>query len=144
MGPQVTRHADAQPLIQRAVDLFQQGKLAEAQDLCEQVLQTTRDHFDALHLLGVIACQGGQLERGLKFLDKAISINPQVAEAHNDRGRALQALGQFNEAFASYHQALELKPDYARAHRNRASALILLKRFEEASVSYEKAFKLDP
>src|SRR5215813_1068816 len=77
---QMTRHDDAPALLKRAIALFQQGKRAEARDLCERVLQITPNHFDAMHLLGVLACKGGELDRGLALLDKAIVINPQAAE----------------------------------------------------------------
>src|SRR5262249_16888999 len=76
-GPKKGREAhhrtDPGEQVQRAVALLQQGKLAEAQGLCEGVLQIRPDFFDALHLLGVITCQKGQLERGLVLLDKAIA-----------------------------------------------------------------------
>src|SRR5262249_23951595 len=98
---------DPSEQVQRAVALLQQGKLAEAQGLCEGVLQIRPDFFDALHLLGVIACQGGQLERGLVLLDKAIAVNPQVAEVHNDRGNALVRVRRFDEALASFDKAVE-------------------------------------
>ena len=36
---------------------------AEAQAICGQVLAAVPDHFDALHLLGVSALDGGRLEQ---------------------------------------------------------------------------------
>src|SRR5205823_2117238 len=98
---------DPREQVQRAIALFQQGKLAEAQGLCEAVLQTSPDYFDAVHLLGVIACQGGELDRGIELLTKAIDINPQNAEAHNNRGNALLELQRLDEALAAFDKAIE-------------------------------------
>jgi predicted O-linked N-acetylglucosamine transferase (SPINDLY family) len=137
-------HRDAPQHIQRAIALFQQGKLVEAEGLCNKVLLHSPSHFVALHLLGVIACQSGQTRRGLELISKALDISPTAAEAHHDRGLALQELGRLDEAIASYDQATQLKPNYAEAYRNRAFALLRRGKFEEALASYERAFALAP
>ena len=45
---------------------------------------------------------------------KALEIQPDYAEAHNNLGLALAAAEQFDEAIAHYRKALEIKPDDAR------------------------------
>jgi tetratricopeptide (TPR) repeat protein len=47
---------------------------------------------------------------------RALRLKPDLAEVHNDLGRALQGLGELERAVACYRQALRLKPDYAEAH----------------------------
>ena len=44
----------------QAVGLHQSGRLAEAERLYRQILQTDPRHPDALHMLGVLAMQSGQ------------------------------------------------------------------------------------
>jgi protein O-GlcNAc transferase len=68
----------------------------------------------ALHLLGVIALQTRQTERGVELIQKAIGLNSNVAEAHNSLGTALKDLKRLVEALASYDKAIALKPDYQR------------------------------
>ena len=46
-----------QAKLNQGLVLHQQGNLAEAERCYIEVLQQQPDHFDALHLLGVIACQ---------------------------------------------------------------------------------------
>ena len=53
------RPEDPQALFQRGFALHQQGQLQEAQNIYQQVLRLNPQHFDALHLGGVILAQTG-------------------------------------------------------------------------------------
>src|SRR5215510_4630661 len=139
---QVHDRGDAGLQIQQAIALFLEARYADAKRLCESALLQRPDDFDFLHLLGVIACHEGQYSRGLELITRAVSINPGVAEAHNDRGNALLSLQRSDEAVASFDTAIELKPTLALAHNNRGNALRALQRFAEALLSYDKAIAL--
>src|SRR5262249_44157324 len=128
----------------RAIELFQQGKVVESQELCHQVLLDNPNQFDALHLLVVIACQGGQLDRGVELLTRATGINPKAAAVHSDRGNALMKAKRWDEALASFDRAIALKPDFAVAHNNRARVLEALQRPDEAIASYDKVIQHRP
>ena len=124
--------------------LHQQGKLADAERSYGEVLQQQPDHFDALHLLGVIALQTRQTERAVELIRRAIGLNAKVAAAHSNLGNALLDLKRPEEALASYDKAIALKPDYAEAYYNRGDALRDLKRPAEALASYDRAIALKP
>ena len=47
------------------------------------------NHFDALHLLGVIALQTRHPERAVELIGKAIALKPNYAAAYTNRGKAL-------------------------------------------------------
>ena len=59
-------------------------------------------------------------------------------------GIALQGLGRYEEAVASYRQALALKPDNADAYNNLGLALRSLNRHEEALACFETAQVIKP
>jgi predicted O-linked N-acetylglucosamine transferase (SPINDLY family) len=80
----------------------------------------------------------------LYSLGTAISLKPDFAEAHFNRGNALQKLNQFTAAIESYDKAIRLKPDYAEAYSNRGNALLLSKEFVSAIASYDKAIRIKP
>jgi len=124
--------------------LHQQGKLREAERLYEEVLQTHPTHFDALHLLGVIATQTRRTKRGVELITKAIGLNAKAAAAHSNLGNALTILKRPAEALASCDKAIALKPDFAEAHNNRGNALLDLMRPADALASYDKAIALKP
>ena len=51
----------ALPLLRRALPLHQAGKLDQAERLYLAILAAQADHFDALHLLGVVQYQQGRI-----------------------------------------------------------------------------------
>jgi protein O-GlcNAc transferase len=133
-----------QAKLNQGMALHRQGRLADAERCYREVLQRQPDHFAALHLLGVIACQTRRMERGVELIKRAIGLHPTVAEAHNNLGNGLRDLKRPAEALASYDKAIALKPDFAEAHNNRGNALIDLKRHEEAITSCDNAIALNP
>ena len=128
----------------RGMALHQQGKLADAERIYEEILRRQPSHFDALHLLGVIAVQRRQTRRGVELIAKAVGLNANVAAAHNNLGAALQDLGRLEEALASHEKAITLKPDFAEAYNNHGNALRHLNRPADALASYQKAVALKP
>jgi tetratricopeptide (TPR) repeat protein len=135
---------DLAVLFKQGLALHQQGQLKQASLIYEQVLAKQPLHFDALHLLGVIAAKGKNPSLAVKLIGKAIQINPNHASAYSNRGNALKALKRVEEALASYDKAIAIDPDYAEAYANRGNALKELKRVDEALASYDKAIAIDP
>jgi tetratricopeptide (TPR) repeat protein len=136
--------SDVTSLLAEAFALHQAGRLAEAENAYNQVLAKHPDHFDSLHLLGIVFHQRGDHARALRHIDLALKINPNHIVALNNRGIACRELKRFEEALASYDRALELWPGYADALLGRGHALKQLKRFEEALASYDRALTLRP
>ena len=127
-----------------ALALHQAGRLDQAWAAYQQVLALQPKHFDALHMLGLIAYQTGYLQQSLELIDKAIALNSDHAFAYNNRGSTLAALNRLQEALASYEKAIKLKPDYAKAFYNRGNTLMDLRQPEAALASLDQAIKLDP
>ena len=71
--------------------------------------------------------------------DRALALNPDLAEAWSDRGVILARLNRAEDALASYDRALALRPDYARALSNRGAALADLGRLQAALDSHDRA-----
>ncbi len=74
--------------------------------------------------------------------EKAISLNPNLAEAHKILGNALQKANRLPEAIGHYARAIELKPDFAEAYANLGSLHASQKKWEQALLYYEKALAL--
>jgi len=131
-------------LLNQGLALYQKGQLAQANQICTQVLAKQPNYFDALHLAGVIALQSNNSLLALELIGQAIEIQPDYAEAWSNRGNAFNHLKRYEEALASYDRAIEIQPDYAEAWSNRGVALSDLKRYEEALTSYDRAIKIQP
>jgi tetratricopeptide (TPR) repeat protein len=80
----------------------------------------------------------------LASYNRAIALDPDFVEAHNNRGNTLRALRRPAEALASFERALAIRPDYVEAFCNRGNALIALGRIDEALASFDRALALKP
>ena len=60
----------------------------------------------------------------IEFYDKAIAINPTVAQTYLMRGTAYSNMFNYDSAIDDYNKALELNPNYMEAYANRGSAKI--------------------
>jgi tetratricopeptide (TPR) repeat protein len=86
----------------------------------------------------------GRHAEALAAYDKALELQPDQLDIHQDRAVALGQLGRFDEARAALEKALQLRPDQAEIHRNRGVALRELGRLEEALAEYDEALRLQP
>jgi len=136
--------AELEAKLKHGLALHQQGKLADAERIYQEILQAEPTHFHALHFLGVIAAQTQRTAQAVDLISKAIELNPNVAIAHSNFGNALKELKRPAEALASYDKAIAIKSDFAEAYNNRGSALLDLKRPEEALASYDHTIALKP
>jgi predicted O-linked N-acetylglucosamine transferase (SPINDLY family) len=128
----------------QALELHDKGRLLKAQALCEEILREQPDHFDSLHLLGVISYKNKRLQLAIDLMERAIKLNPNNADYYYNRGIALHDFKQLDEAVASYDKATQLDPGYAEAYYNRGNALQGLNQLDAALASYDKATQLDP
>ena len=130
------------PTFARAVALHRRGDIGAAEQLYRQILRARPQHAGALHLLGSIHLQRGELTEALATCDAALAITPGNASVHQTRGDALHDLKQYPEAIAAYDRCLALDPGSFIAWSNRGSALLHGCRFEEAVSSCERALAL--
>jgi protein O-GlcNAc transferase len=130
--------------LQNAVTLHQRGRLTQAEQIYLNILKAAPDHFDALHLLGVLRHQQNRNSDALELISAALQKKPNEVRALSNYGVVLGELKRFDEAVASYHKMIALKPDYAEGYYNLGIVFNELRRFDEALASYDKAVALKP
>lgn len=130
--------------IRHACALHQSGKFAEAGMIYDAVLRQQPDHFDVLHLAGILALQTGRPEQGVALIGKALGLREHDAGTHSNLGTGLRALRRLVEALASHDRAIALQPDFAKAYCNRGLVLADLQRHAEALASHDRALALRP
>jgi tetratricopeptide (TPR) repeat protein len=136
--------AETEVLFSQGMAFHRAGLLTEAEQFYRRVLETCPQHFDSMHLLGVVNFQRGDYALAIRQIDAALKIRPDVADAYNNRGNALKKLGRFEEALASYNQAIAFKPDDAASFNNRGSVFKDLRQLEEAATDFDSAIALKP
>ena len=135
---------DLDKWLQQGLLFHQAGRLQEASKCYGGILKQCPHHFDALQLLGTIHLQVGSFSLAVSLLDRAIALKQDFADTHCNRGNALMALEDPEEALLSYDRAVRLNPNFAEAHANRANALQSLDRLEESIAGYNQAIALNP
>ena len=127
-----------------ALELHQNGRIAEAEAIYRRVLHEQPNHPGTLHLLGVVRQQQGDHEAALELIGRAISINANKAVYHNNYGAALLSLERFREAEASFHRALAICPHYPDALANLGMVQTLRDEEAAAEASFRQALRIDP
>jgi tetratricopeptide (TPR) repeat protein len=139
-----TAPSEVDRLMSEALQLHQQGRLAQAEPLYRQVLVAAPRHAEALHMLGVVALQQRRPDEAERVIGEALAIRPDHAEALNNRAGALRALGRLEEALTSYDRALAIKPSLPQMLNNRGNVLKDLGRSEDALADYDAALAIRP
>lgn len=75
---------------------------------------------------------------------EAVSINPNDAQTHYDRGNLYLNQGKIDLALADYNQTLEIDPNFALGYYNRGLVYQQQGQRDLAEADYRKALQLDP
>lgn len=70
------------------------------------------------------ASHGGRIEEALAWLDEALRVHPDGAEAHNGRGEILWDDGRIDEALVEFDRAILADGKFTAAHLNRIELLV--------------------
>ena len=131
-------------ILNQAVSHHQAGRYADAEQLYRKILASNPNHFDALHLSGVLACQAGELEKALSLIGKAVKINTRSPLATYNLGETYRLLERREEAADCYLRAATLKPDYAAAWNSLAMVRQQGGELADAEDAYRRAVNLMP
>ena len=142
-GARAVRH-DTNTRFSAAVRLYQAGQLAEAEQVCRDILRHDARHADSLHLLGVAASGKGQHAAAIDLIRQAIGLRDDVPFYYLNLGNALQEVRQFAAAATQYQRAIALQPDFAEARNNLGNALKALNRPDDAIAEYRRAIAIRP
>ena len=98
-------------LMTDGLDLHRRGELVPAGQVYREILSLNPDQADALHLLGIVACQLGDHPSAARTIVWAIALRPSAAHFHLNLGEVYRALGQYGRAAACRLLAQRLRPD---------------------------------
>ncbi len=94
--------------------------------------------------LGAAYASQGKFDEEVEACKKALSINPNDAEAWNNLGAAYHVQGKFDEAVEAFRKALSINPNDAEACYNLGFAYHSQGKFDEAVHAYRKALSINP
>ena len=171
MNYQNSQQLTIQQAISRAKKATQKGKIADAVELYNAVLQQQPNHPIAKKALRKLQkdlpqnqpvetetsnpsqdqistvanlYHSSQMIKTEQACRELLKTSPHSLDVINLLGAALQRQGRLQEAMNSYNKAIQLKPDFAEAYNNRGQVLKELGELDEAVKNYEKALKINP
>ena len=86
----------------------------------------------------------GDLPRALNHFQKAVTLDPEFADAFNGIGMTYAALGELQQAADQFQKAIDLVPDHVGAAANLSIVLCKLKHYHEAGELARRALKINP
>lgn len=116
----------------RAVQLQQQGKFAEAAEEYRAALKTKSDYLEAHANLGVVLARLGKYEEAVASYESALKLAPKLMPILMNLGIAHYRAGQFAKAIEVFERFLNDKPDAVQARQLYGLSLSALGRDEEA------------
>jgi tetratricopeptide (TPR) repeat protein len=95
--------------VRKGVTLFNDGNDLEAERCLNEAVRLSPGHFKALFNRGQVRLQQGHLEEAVADFDRATSLKPENARAHELFGDALMRLGKEQEAGLQWAIAEQLR-----------------------------------
>jgi tetratricopeptide (TPR) repeat protein len=118
------------------------GRLADAEKIYRQILETEPNHSEALYLLGTLAGQKGDVDSAIELIRRSIALNADEPEAHRNLGVLLAQRGRFDEALGCFSKAAQLRPDDPRTHHDLGKYLASRGDLQGAGAAYRRAVEL--
>jgi len=112
--PPAPRGPDAETpeqALTRAQSAAQAKRLGEASGICQDVLAGNPDHPPALALLGIVTAMGGDPERGIPLLKRAVEQRPGNAAWQAHLSSMYRATYRMEEALAAGQESIRLDPN---------------------------------
>ena len=126
-----------------ALGFHQNGKLKDAKLSYEKILSVEPDHFDTLHLIGMVENQSGNYQIAIQYLQKALSINQNIDFVFNNLGEIYLNISDYESALLNFNKALDLNKNYEKAHFNIAEIFRRQELYKESLESYDKCLQIN-
>ena len=107
-------------------------------------LKINPNSIPANRLAGKAYILAKQPQNAVKFLEKAISLSPKVADIHKDMAMAYFSLSRFDKSIEAYQKTLEITPSDLVVRMDLSSLLIKEDRYHEAEQHLLVLLKKEP
>ena len=135
-------HADLAEFLGRNLDVHYRRR-KQALKHARRAVELEPDNAKFRVILALL-CREDDPQQASTLLDRAIELDPNLAEAYLRRGMVRWDQGQREAARSDLERSLQLNPDFAAAVRFRAEMLAGSDRHDAALEAYTQAISLDP
>ena len=131
-------------LLKKALHKHQSGDARGAEELYKKILRDDPDDVDGNYLLGTLLAERGDLERALKYTQRAAKQAPHSPFVQNNLGNIYRLGGELDMARQCYQRAIELDPAAMEPYNNLG---IVMKRLGDNAAAvelYQQAIDRNP
>jgi hypothetical protein len=128
------------------IRFHQQGQFNKALAIFNSLLEQQPDNHKILHLYGQALLgrkSSDDINNAVTIIEKAISLNPEIATYHNDLGNAYWSKQNIHMAKKSFRHSIKIDEKLVPAHFNLGNCLWLQGDIPAALVQYERTIHLD-
>jgi len=146
LADQALARGETHPLFMNLVahQLQLEGRIGEALDLLHRALDMAPKDAFILNSIGNCFTQVGAPDQALMAFQSALSVQPDLAQAHHGCGLALSALGDRKGAYRAQRQAALLAPDFADPVGALAAMFVEDDDAKQAREHAHRALAIDP
>lgn len=130
--------------MKKALTLQQQGRLREAADLLQEVIQIAPNDPETWFRLGTLYGENRMGAQAETCFRQIVRLRPDDVRGYYNLALALNLQDKFGEVVECYQAALRLKPDFIEAIHNLSLALGALGRFDEAREELARGLSRQP
>ena len=131
-------------LISDALSLHSIGKIKEALEIYNLLIQNKIYDPRILNNLGTIYSQIKQIDKAILLFEESIKKFPDCIEAYPNLANVLMAKGRSNTAKNILNEAIELNPKYLRSYSIMAGILVGEGNLQKAEFFLKKSLEINP
>lgn len=125
-------------------EIHRAGRLEDAKHGYLEILKANPNDVSALHLLGILYAEEGNLEEAQAYLEQAITLKAKDPVISLHLANILKAKGLFHQASQVLLTILREHPNFAAAYNNLGTVYYAQAKLKEACEAYQKAIDLQP
>jgi adenylate cyclase len=121
-----------------AVIYFYSGENTQAKIEAQTLLALNKNDPLGYYIIGSM---DDDLERGLKFINKALQLDPNFGKAYLDTGYYFEDQGNYKKAADEYQKGIKVSPSNPDLRKVLGVALFRLKNYGDAEIHFDKSLK---
>jgi len=133
-----------QKAVEMAAKLYAEGKTAQAERVCRQIIEARPGNADAHNILGATLQALGRGAEAIGELRIAVKLAPDAPSLHSNLGEILRQNGEVEEAALELERAIELDPRNAQSLNNLGIIEFDKGEFDAAIDYYRRALAIRP
>ncbi|MEP0943090.1 MAG: tetratricopeptide repeat protein [Rhizobiaceae bacterium] len=143
-GPDITQFSTPRQKIVEIVQQFEGGQYVHAIRNAKAIVKREPGLSVAWKVLGLANQRLENFADAEASFSRALQVEPNCFETHNNLGVVQQAQNKLDAAVASFEKSASANPRYFRAHFNLGIALREQGKFEDATAAFNQAISLNP